>query len=318
MKTNNHLRRKFLLTGSALATMPAFGLMAQEKKVFMDWTYSQLNDQLDQGPYLPSASELKKFVTDFSENSSKFRTQHPPKTFSYGSSEAEKLDVFAPANAKDLPVMIFIHGGEWNVGSKDMYSALAGPFLQSNAICVVLGFDNIPPNTMSEMVGQVRRAITWVYKNAKQIGADPNNMYISGHSSGGHLASMMLVTEWQKHGLPANLFKGGVVLSGWTNLYPDSLSIRQKYLKLTPKDIKEYSPVDYAQNVSCPVIVACGALESPYMQMQSQTWAKKIKSHGRLAGAYKVANHNHYQMPSLFTENNNPVIKSTLAMMDLV
>ena len=316
MKTGNISRRKFLLTGSALATMPTLGLMAQEKKVFMDWTYSQLNDQLDQGPYLPSSQELKKFVADFSEKSSEFSAKHPPKTFSYGSSTTEKLDVFAPANAKDLPVMIFIHGGEWNVGSKKLYSSLAGPFLQSNAIFVVLGFDNIPPNTMPGIVGQVRKAITWVYKNSKQIGANPNNMYVSGHSSGGHLASMMLVTEWQKQGLPTNLLKGGVILSGWTNLYPDSLSIRQKYLKLTPKDVKEFSPVDYAQNVSCPVIVAYGALESPYMQIQSEIWAKKLRSYSRLAGVYKVANHNHYQMPGLFTDSNNQVIKATLAMMD--
>jgi arylformamidase len=318
MTTERTSRRKFLMVGSALATMPTLGLMAQDKKVFMGWTYDQLNDQLDQGPYLPSASELNQFVKDFSANSAKVRAQYPPKTFAYGSSVNEKLDVFAPTNAKDLPVMIFIHGGEWRVGSKDAYSSLALPFIQSNAICVVLGFDNIPPNTMSGMVGQVRRAIAWVYKNAKQIGADPNNMYISGHSSGGHLTSMMLVTEWQKQGLPANLFKGGAVLSGWTNLYPDSISIRQKYLKLTPNDIKEFSPVDYAQNVSCPVIVAYGALESPYMQMQSEIWAKKLRSHSRLAGSYRVANHNHYQMPSLFTNTNNQIIKATLAMMDLV
>jgi arylformamidase len=318
MTTDRTSRRKFLVTGSALAAMPTLGLMAQEKKVFMDWTYSQLNDQLEQGPYLPSPSELKKFVADFSENSARVRTQYPPKTFSYGSSSAEKLDVFAPANAKDLPVMIFIHGGEWNVGTKDLYSSLAVPFLQFNAICVVLGFDNIPPNTMSGLVGQIRRAVIWVYKNAKQIGADPNHIYVSGHSSGGHLTSMMLVTEWQKQGLPANLFKGGVVMSGWTNLYPDSVSIRQKYLKLTPNDIKEFSPVDYAQNVSCPVIVAYGALESPYMQMQSEIWAKKLRSHSRLAGSYRVANHNHFQMPSLFTNANNQIIRATLAMMDLV
>ncbi len=89
-------------------------------------------------------------------------------------------------------------------------------------------------------------------------------------------------------------------------------------MKLTSKDIKEFSPVDYAQEVRCPVIVAYGALESPYMQMQSEIWAKKLRSHGRLAGAYRVANHNHYQMPTLFTNTNNQVIKATLAMMDLV
>lgn len=306
------------MAGSALATMPTFGLMAQEKKVFMDWTYSQLNDQLNQGPYLPPDSEVKKILDSLSENSAKYRAAHPPKTFSYGPSANAKLDVFAPSNAKDLPVMIFVHGGGWAAGTKEMYSSLAGPFVQSNAICVVVGFDNIPKNTMSELVEQVRSAITWVYKNARQIGVDTNNIYVSGHSSGGHLASMMLVTEWQKRGLPKNLFKGGTILSGWTNLYPDSLSVRQTYLKLTPKDIKEYSPVDYAQNVTCPVIVACGSLESPYMKMQTEIWAKKLRSHSRLAGAYIAPNHNHDQMPSLFNENNNQIIKATLAMMDLV
>lgn len=315
---NNNLRRKFLLTGSALAAMPTFELMAQEKKVFMDWTYSQLNDQLDQGPYLPPAPDLQKILDTFSDNGAKVRAKHPPQTYSYGSSAQEKLDVFAPENAKDLPVMIFVHGGEWHMGTKELYSSLAVPFLQSNAICVIIGFDNIPPNTMSGIVGQVRSAVTWVFKNAKQIGADSNNIYISGHSSGGHLASMMLVTEWKKQGLPANLLKGGVIMSGWTNLYPDSLSIRQKYLKLTPADIKQFSPVDYSQNITCPVIVAYGSLESPYMQLQSQIWAKKIKSYGRLAGAYRVANYNHYQMPSLFTNTNNEIIKATLAMMDLI
>lgn len=311
-------RRTFLIASSALAATRSIGAIAQEKKVFMDWTESQLNDQLNQGPYLPPAPQLKELVDNFAANSAKVRAQYPPKTFSYGAAEAEKLDVFAPANAKDLPVMIFIHGGEWHSGTKDLYSSVALPFIQSKAICVVLGFDNIPPNTMSGMVSQVRQAVTWVYKNANQIGADPNQIYVSGHSSGGHLACMMLVTEWQKQGLPSQLLKGGTILSGWTNLYPDSLSIRQNYLKLTSKDIKEFSPVDYPQNVNCPVFVAYGALESPYMQMQSEIWAKKLQAHGRLAGAYRVANHNHFQMPTLFTDSNNQIIKATLAMMDLI
>lgn len=116
-------RRKFLITGSALATMPAFGLMAQEEKaVFRGWTVSQLNDQLNQGPYLPSPPELKKIADSYTTNSAKVRAQYPPKTFSYGSSDAEKLDVFAPAYASGLPVMIFFHGGSWDFDNKNNYS----------------------------------------------------------------------------------------------------------------------------------------------------------------------------------------------------
>jgi arylformamidase len=214
--------------------------------------------------------------------------------------------------------MIFFHGGSWTFGSKDSYSTQAVPFLMANAIFISVGFDNIPPNTMTGLVDQARSAVAWAYKNAKKIGGDPNRLYVSGHSSGGHLANMMLVTEWQKQGLPANLFKGGSILSGWTDLYPVSLSMRQQFLKLTPKEIKDFSPVNFPQNVNCPVIITCGANESPYMQMQSGDWATKLQSNSRLAGAYRVANHNHFQTPFLFNDSNNQVIKGTLALMNLI
>jgi arylformamidase len=312
-------RRKFLLTGSALAAMPTLGLMAQEEKpVFRGWTVSQLNDQLNQGPYLPPPPELDKLREASTTNSEKVRAQYPPKTYSYGSSDAEKLDVFAPNLASDLPIMIFIHGGSWTIDNKDNYSTQAVPFLMNNAIYISVGFDNIPPNTMTGLVSQIRKAVTWVYKNAKRIGGDPNKLYISGHSSGGHLANMMLVTEWEKLGLPSNLLKGGSILSGWTDLYPVSISMRQQFLKLTAQEVKDYSPVNFPQNVKCPVIITCGGNESLYMQMQSGDWATKLQSYSRLAGAYRMTGYNHYTTPNLFNDTNNQVIKATLALMNLI
>lgn len=319
MSTPDNLRRKFLLTGSALAAMPTFGLMAQEEKaVFRGWTVSQLNDQLNQGPYLPPEPELKKITESYTTDSAKVRAQYPPKTFSYGTSDAEKLDVFIPQFAAGLPVMIFFHGGSWSFNSKDDYSTQAVPFLLNNAIFISVGFDNIPPNTMTGLVAQCRKAVTWVYKNIKQLGGDPNKLYVSGHSSGGHLANMMLVTAWEKQGLPANALKGGSILSGWTDLAPVALSIRQGFLKLTPQEVKDYSPFYFPQNVKCPVIITCGGNESLYMQMQSGDWATKLQSYSRLAGAYRMAGYNHYTTPTLFNDTNNQVIKATLAMMNLI
>lgn len=98
-------RRKFLLSGSVLAATPTLGLMAQEKPVFRGWTASQLNDQLNQGPYLPPMPELEKINADYGVKSAQVRAQYPPKTFSYGPSDATKLDVFVPAYAADLPIM---------------------------------------------------------------------------------------------------------------------------------------------------------------------------------------------------------------------
>jgi arylformamidase len=294
------------------------GTPAQEKIVFRGWTESQLNDQLNQTPYLPPFPELKKISESYAANSAQIRSQYPPQTFSYGPSDAAQLDIFVPPFAADLPVMIFFHGGSWDFDNKSNYSTQAVPFLMANAIFISVGFDNIPPNTMTGLIAQCQSAVAWVYKNAKNFGGDPNRLYVSGHSSGGHLANMMLCTEWQQHGLPPNLFKGGSILSGWTDLLPVSLSMRQQFLKLTPEEVNDFSPVNFAQNVKCPVIITCGGDESPYMQMQSGDWATKLQAYSRLAGAYRAPNHNHFQTPLLFNDNDNQVIKATLALMGLI
>ncbi len=63
---------------------------------------------------------------------------------------------------------ILIGLGFFTFGSKDSYSTQAVPFLMANAIFISVGFDNIPPNTMTRLVAQARSAVTWVYKNAKK------------------------------------------------------------------------------------------------------------------------------------------------------
>ena len=311
-------RRQFIAGSLLLATVSPFTFGNEDKLVYKDWTYAQLNDQVNQTSYLPKGEDLTTFVDKFAANSNKVRAQFPPITFSYGTSAHEKLDVFAPANAKNLPVMIWIHGGAWTFGSKDEYSGAAPTFINAKAIYIAIGFDNIPPNDMPGIINQCRKAITWVYNNAQLIGADPSRLYVSGHSSGGHMTNMMLCTDWKKVGLPANVLKGGVVMSGWTDLHPISLSDRQKYLKLSVAQVKEYSPINFLKNVNCPVIVSFGALESPYMQMQSAAWAKQLQSASRLAGVYRIAGHNHLQMPGLFNNPDNQLSKAALALMDLV
>jgi arylformamidase len=73
-----------------------------------------------------------------------------------------------------------------------------------------------------------------VYQNAKSLGGDPERIYISGHSSGGHWVGVLLTTDWQKDfGLPPNMIKGGVAGSGMFDLKPVRLSARSNYVKFT-------------------------------------------------------------------------------------
>ena len=74
------------------------------------------------------------------------------------------------------------------------------------------------------LADQVRRAVAWVYQNAASFGGNPNRLYVSGVSSGGHLAGVVLTTDWQKDfGLPADTLKGRLCGSGLYELHPVAL-----------------------------------------------------------------------------------------------
>src|SRR6266853_6014417 len=84
------------------------------------------------------------------------------------------------------------------------------------------------------MAEQVRRAVAWVHRNAKEFGGDANRLYLSGHSSGAHLAGVVLVTDWRKEfDLPADTVSGGLLCRGMYDLKPVRLSACSYYVKFT-------------------------------------------------------------------------------------
>ena len=110
------------------------------------------------------------------------------------------------------PVFVFIHGGNWLAGSAAGFGYPAEMFINAGAHYVALDFIAIQETDgdLGTMATQVRKGIAWVYKNAASFGGDPKRIFVGGHSSGGHLCGVALITDWQKEfGLPENAVKGG-------------------------------------------------------------------------------------------------------------
>src|SRR5687768_11520137 len=87
-------------------------------------------------------------------------------------SERQVLDVHAPAGAKNLPVVFWIHGGGWQTGDKSMVALKPKAFMDAGFVFVSINHRLLPTVDMSAITGDVARALGWVHKNIAAHGGD--------------------------------------------------------------------------------------------------------------------------------------------------
>lgn len=120
-----------------------------------------------------------------------------------------KLDIYLPKGKANFPVLVFIHGGSWRSGDRSLYPALANRFAKQGIGVVVPSYRLMPANPHPAQVDDAIAAFRWVVANIAQYGGDPQRIYVSGHSAGGHLSAYVgLDQDFWPH------LKGVIALSG--------------------------------------------------------------------------------------------------------
>jgi len=92
-------------------------------------------------------------------------------------------------------------------GTKEDNSNFVPTFTKRGATVVVMEYDLCPKVTVTEIVWQTHTAIAWVFKNITRYGGNPSNLFVSGHSAGGHLTAMAPAYNWEKEGCPEQLLQ---------------------------------------------------------------------------------------------------------------
>ena len=113
-------------------------------------------------------------------------------------SDAQALDVFAPKDAANRPVVLFVHGGAWLFGDKDMlglYRGVGRFFARHGAVAVCINYRLAPEAKHPDQVMDVARAFAWTRAHARAYGGDPDRILLCGHSAGGHLAALLATDE---------------------------------------------------------------------------------------------------------------------------
>ena len=284
-------------------------------RVFLDYDQAALDRAYDQPSWAPNMQEV---LQRRAAASDAVRARlGPPRRFAYGPTSIEGLDVY-PTPRPNAPVMVFLHGGAWRGGEARSQAYAAEMFVRAGAHWVVPDFATVLDVGLDGMVAQVRRAVAWVAQHAATFGGDPGRIYVGGHSSGGHLAGNVLVTDWARDfGLPADLVKGGLCVSGMYDLRAVRLSARSSYVKFDDRLEHELSPQRHLDRLTAPVVVAYGERDSPEFQRQSREFAEAVKQAGRLQRLVVAPDLNHFEIPETLARPDGLLGRAALELMQL-
>ena len=200
-------------------------------------------------------------LADFQQRSDALRATYPDHLdLPYGPGPRNRIDYF-PASAPG-PVLVFIHGGYWQMQAKERFSFLAAGPLAHGIHVAMMGYTLAPDATLAQIVGEIRTAIGAIRQHAPALGGDASRLVVSGWSAGGHLTAMSMAE-------PGVI--GGLSISGVFDLEPIRLSYINRKLGLNAEDAAMLSPMRLPSS-PLPLVLAYGTDELPELRRQSEDY----------------------------------------------
>jgi arylformamidase len=132
--------------------------------------------------------------------------------------ERQVLDVYSPREAKNLPVVFWIHGGGWQTGDKSSVQMKPKAFTEKGFVFVSTNYRLLPSVDMGTIIRDIAKSIHWVHDHIAEHGGDPNRLFVMGHSAGAQLAALICIDDryLKAEGLSLAIIKGCVPVDGDT------------------------------------------------------------------------------------------------------
>ena len=232
------------------------------------------------------------------------------KDISYGSHPLECLDIF-PAATPNAKTLVFIHGGYWHLLDKNLFHFLAPVFLERDVTTVLLNYPLAPSASMDTIVSSCCNAMLWLQNNLTNYNGDPMQVYVAGHSAGGHLACMLPVNS------NMNFLKGVVSLSGLYDLQPLMLSNINGVLQMDTAMAARNSPAYLKPVNTCALLLAAGIDETDEFKAQAQTMYESRKDKQGAVQLLNIPGKNHFSILDEVTEPDSFLQSAIFRLMEI-
>lgn len=222
-----------------------------------------------------------------------------------------KLDIYAPVGAKDLPCVVWFHGGGLTEGDKKSARAGGYALAADGVVMVSVNYRLSPQAKYPAYVEDAAAAVAWTKQQAAAHGADPKRLYVAGHSAGGYLAAMVCAdARWLKpHGVALTDIAGAFPVSGQTATH---YTIREERgLPKTAILVDDAAPLNHAGKDTPPWLLLYAEKEMTLRGDENRYFAAALKAAGHpQVEIREMAGYNHGSIGSRLGEVDDAVRKA--------
>src|SRR5215831_19728993 len=225
-----------------------------------------------------------------------------------------RLDLYVPKGRRDVPVVMFVHGGGFTVGIKDQYAFVGQVFASYGFATAVINYRLSPKTTYPGHVQDVARAFAWLRAHASEYGGKADRIFISGHSAGATLVAMVGAD-------PAYLHDVGESLDHVAGVIPISGSFTQMgrsamFETFPPPDVdvvRNASAINHVAGPHPPFLILYGDMDAPRTGQDAAAMTQALKAAGNSAEVHEIAGHAHMDMITGIMSPSDPGLRFMLS-----
>ncbi len=223
-----------------------------------------------------------------------------------------RLDLYLPKDQKGFPVLLFVHGGGWTRGSKEAFAKLAHTFARNGVGTAVTNYRLTPQVKHPAHAQDVAKALAWVHGHIAKYGGRADEIFLSGHSAGGHLVALLGTdpSYLEAVKVPATAVKGVIPISGVYTIRPGKISAA---FGKDEAERRSASPQAHVKGRHVPFLILYADKDGKDFDKMAEEFRQALQDGKNEAASLKVAGRTHGSIVGNMVNQDDPATQAMLA-----